>query len=1310
MTSAVTQAKDLLEKAFNAVAYCQIKDKKKLFSLLEKARSKADKQPNKLSGDALHRDIAEIQKIIEKSIAKCDQRKKLIPRVIPYPPSLPISSKADEIRTLLSSNQTLIVAGDTGSGKTTQLPKICLNAGFGVLGLIGHTQPRRLAAISVANRISEELGLSARTGIAHQVRFADTSDHETFLKLMTDGILLAEIANDPDLLRYEVIIVDEAHERSLNIDFILGYLHQLVSRRPDLKLIITSATIDVDKFSAHFDNAPIVSVSGRTYPVEVLYNPIDEVGTSEDSQKLAVKKAIDFIYSKSSDNGDILIFFASEREIKATLIFLQKQKFTNTECLPLYGRLTFAEQHRIFKRGAKRRIILATNVAETSITIPGINYVIDLGTARISRYNVNNKVQRLPIESISQASANQRKGRCGRLANGLCVRLYSEEEFDNRHEFTDPEIRRTNLASVVLRMLAYRVGRIEDFPFLEPPEARAVKTAFKLLYELNALTEKKELTSQGRKMAKLPIDARFSRMLIFSSSMNCIREVIILVSALSIQDPREEPENKRDLARERRGDFADKNSDFLSFVLLWNELERQKKHNENFSLSRFCKFFFLSYTRVSEWQDLYGQLLSSVKKTGLKINSSFAGYEAFHKCVLSGFYDQIAFLDRGDEYLGIQNKRFSLLSSSSLKKNKPKWIVSGPQIETSKIFATLAAKISAEWIEEIAGHLVKRNYFDPHWSKKKEVVYVYEQVSLHGLRFIHNRTLPFSEIDITGARGLFIQHALMNFEVKASISFLEHNKNLIKSVEKTEEKLRRPNFIINERDIFSFYDKQIPPQVCSVKALIDWLEEDDDARAQSLYMSESNFMADQTDENFPSVFPDTARIQNNDLTVNYSFEPGADHDGATIEVPVSLLPQLKQSDLDWAIPGLVTERCQSLIKGLPKVLRKGFVPVNKVVGEMLKEISQKDGPLLEVLIKASKIYRNITISYEDLNVVPLPSHLIVKVSVLDHNADQIAFGTSIDQLKHDLELIKSPPSQGNNSEPEESFKLNHQIVRDRAVDWDFGDFPDHVTLGGSLKIIRYPCVLDYGEYVAIELWADSCAAEEKSRFGFVTLFMLRTVKQKNYLNKKFSKLVKEFTLMIPVELSSIARDAVCCCYLETFDLNHNFPKSKDTFHHLLLSNKERLVTTGDELERKLTEIFLLRKKILNELIRAEERMTADDIQDVETQICNLFCQNFVLQAGLQWLAEYPRYLNAILIRLQKIIVRSSKNAQYTDRFLQYQLRFQKIVGRNELVRRREVIALGWMIEEYRVSCYAQQLRTKISVSDKKLEKAFVNLE
>jgi ATP-dependent helicase HrpA len=475
-------------------------------------------------------------------------------------------------------------------------------------------------------------------------------------------------------------------------------------------------------------------------------------------------------------------------------------------------------------------------------------------------------------------------------------------------------------------------------------------------------------------------------------------------------------------------------------------------------------------------------------------------------------------------------------------------------------------------------------------------------------------------------------------------------------------------------------------------------------------MSESNFIAEQTKESFLSVFPDTVQVQNNKLGVNYSFQPGADNDGATIEVPVSLLPQLKQSDLDWAIPGLVTERCQCLIKGLPKTLRKGFVPVNKVVEELLEGVSYKDGPLLQVLIRAAKSYRNITLSYEDLNAISPPSHLIVKVSVLDHNAKQIAFGSSIDQLKRDLELIDNLPSKGDNLELKESFQLHHPIVRDRAVDWDFGDFPDHVTLGGSLKIIRYPCVLDYDEYVSIELWADSCAAREKSRYGFATLFMLRTVKQKNYLCKKFSKLVKDFTLLIPVELATIARDAVCVCYLETFHLNHDFPQSKDTFDYLLLSNKERLVTVGDELERKLTAIFLLRKKVLHELTGAKEKMTADDIRDVETQICNLFCQNFIVQAGTQWLAEYPRYLNAILIRLQKIIARSLKKAQYTDQLLQYQLRFQNLLERNELVKRREIIQLGWMIEEYRVSCYAQHLRTKISVSDKKLEKAFANLE
>ena len=1309
MTGAYTQAADLLEKAFDAVKFCEIKDRKILCKLIETARSKTSKQSGKLSDTSLGRDIVSIQKKIDQSIAKCELRKQSIPHEISYPPLLPISSKVKEIRRLLSTNQTLIVAGETGSGKTTQLPKICLDAGFGFRGLIGHTQPRRLAAISVANRISEELR-SVEGGVAHQVRFADTSIDKSFLKLMTDGILLAEVANDPDLLRYEVIIVDEAHERSLNIDFILGYLHQLVRRRPDLKLIITSATIDVVKFSAHFNDAPIVLVSGRTYPVEVIYKPFEIEKTNEDSEKLAVKKAIDLIYSRGEENGDILIFFASERQIRATLAFLQKQKFTNTECLPLYGRLTHAEQLRIFKKGSKRRIILTTNVAETSITVPGINYVIDLGTARISRYNMNNKVQRLPIEPISQASANQRKGRCGRLANGLCIRLYSEEEFDNRQEFADPEITRTNLASVMLKMLAYGVGRIEDFPFLDPPDVRAIKTAFKLLYELNALTNKKELTNQGRKMASLPVDARFSKMLILSSEMNCLREMIILVSVLSIQDPREEPENKRELARDRRSDFTDSNSDFLSFVLLWKELERQKKQEKNFSLNRFCKFFFLSYTRLNEWQDLYRQLLSNTKKTGLKINSSFAGYAAFHKCVLCGFYDQIAVLDKDAEYLGIQNKRFSILGSSVLKKSKPKWIVSGPQIETSKIFTPLAAKINPEWVEEIAVHLVKRNYFDPHWSKKREDVFVHERVSLHGLRVIHNRELPFSEIDISGARALFIQHALIDLEISQSIPFLEHNQNLIKSLEKAEEKLRRPNFIINDRDIFSFYDARIPSQVCSIKALIGWLKELDGIRAQSLYMNESNYEAERTDKNLQSVFPDTTSVQENDLEVSYAFEPGANHDGATVEVPITLLPQLKQSDLDWAIPGLVTERCQCLIKGLPKTLRKGFVPVNEAVKELLNGVSYEDGPLFKVLINAAKSQRNISLSYEDLDMVSVPSHLVVKIRVLDKNSNEIAFGTSVDQLKRDLKLKERTPSQQYNFESKESAEFHHPIMRDQIVEWDFDNFPSQVTVGGSLKIIRYPCILDHGEYVSIELWDDLHAAREKSRLGLMKLFMLRTVKQKNYLSKKFSRLTKDFELMIPINFVDLAKDSVNICYLETFYLHEDVPQSKDEFQNLLATNKGRLVKNGDTLEKKLREIFLLRKTVLKELIDAREKIDASESRDIDAQISNLFCQDFIFHAGLQWLTEYPRYLNAILIRLQKIIMGSLKNSRYTNQFLEYQVRLQNLADRNEGGKKRELLTLGWMIEEYRVSCYAQHLRTKLPVSEKKLEKAFVNLE
>ncbi len=902
---------------------CQLADVFRLQNTLSKI------QRGNLSQKDLASSIAATAAAIEKSQRACELRRAAIPAKIVYPENLPVSARASEITELLGKHQVLIVAGDTGSGKTTQLPKICLDAGFGVRGLIGHTQPRRLAALSVANRIADELGVEIGGGVGSQIRFKDNTSEQSFLKLMTDGILLAEIQQDKFLNKYEVLIIDEAHERSLNIDFLLGYLKQLLQKRKNLKLIVTSATIDVEKFSKHFDNAPIVAVSGRTYPVETRYAPLVESSTEqidEDLQIDAIIKAVEDIAKsdkkKGSSSGDILVFLSSEREIRATATKLRKQKYQDVDILPLYGRLRYSEQVKIFKPGRGRKIVLATNVAETSITVPGINYVIDTGLARISRYSLQSKVQRLPIEAISQASANQRKGRCGRMADGVCIRLYAQSDFESRPEFTDPEIMRTNLASVILRMKYLRLGEIEQFPFLDAPEPRAINEGIKLLIELDALTHSRQLTPSGRKMAVLPVDPRYARMLITASTQNCLRELQIIVSALGIQDPREISSDNRQQAKQQLAEFDHEDSDFLSLVKLWEDYEKKRQDLNQGQLRKHCKKYFLSYMRMREWREVHHQLLLSCQKLDLRLNREVGDYEAIHKSLISGSLNQIAKRLDGRSFRGNRNKTFSLFSTSVLANKGAKWIVSGEQIETSQTFATTAAKIQPEWIEEMALHLVKREYFEPHWSKKRQQVMAYEKVQLYGLVIIEKALLSYSKIDPKISRMLFIQEGLITGEVSTDLKVYHRNREFLALLAKQEEKMRRPDLLVAERDVAAFYEQRLPETVCSTRDLAAWVRKQGESAEKSLLMTVDNLIDSDTAMDALHSFPDAAAVHKNNLRLEYVFEPGSEVDGATLEVPVEMVSQLQQADLDWAVPGNLVEKCTALIKGLPKSRRK----------------------------------------------------------------------------------------------------------------------------------------------------------------------------------------------------------------------------------------------------------------------------------------------------------------------------------------------------------------------------------------------------
>jgi ATP-dependent RNA helicase HrpA len=1296
---------------------CQLADVYRLQKALAKIE-RGDVSKAKLSSS-----ISSLEAAIEKSLRACEVRRSAIPKRIHYPEDLPVSERADEIGKLLAHHQVLIVAGDTGSGKTTQLPKVCLEAGYGIRGLIGHTQPRRLAALSVANRIAEELGSEPGAGVGSQIRFKDNTSEQSFLKLMTDGILLAEIQQDKYLSKYEVLIIDEAHERSLNIDFLLGYLKQLLQRRRDLKLIVTSATIDVEKFSHHFTNAPIVSVSGRTYPVETRYAPL-AIDSSEplddDIQISGIIQAVESITEedrrKGAPSGDILVFLSSEREIRATATKLRKQKYRDVEILPLYGRLRYSEQVKIFKPGRGRKIVLATNVAETSITVPGINYVIDTGLARISRYSLQSKVQRLPIEAISQASANQRKGRCGRMANGVCIRLYAQSDFESRPEFTDPEIMRTNLASVILRMKHLRLGDVDKFPFLDAPESRAINEGIKLLVELDALSHSRQLTDSGRKMAVLPVDPRYARMLITASTQNCLRELLVIVSALGIQDPREISSENRQLAMQRLAEFNHPDSDFLSLYNLWEDYEKKRQDMTQGQLHKHCKYFFISYMRMREWREVHHQLLLACQKLGLRINKEPGGYSAIHRSLISGSLNQIAKRLDGRNYRGNRNKTFSLFSSSVLASKGAKWIVSGEQIETSTTFATQAAKIQPEWVEEMALHLVKREYFEPHWSKKRQQVMAYEKVQLYGLVIIEKALLSYSKIDPKVARQLFIQEALVGGEISKDIRVYEKNRELLASLAKQEEKMRRPDLLVADRDVIAFYEQRLPENICSTRDLTEWLRKEGRSATEALTMTVEALIQSDPSMDAMQSFPDAAAVLQNELRLDYVFEPGSDVDGATLEVPVEMVSQLQQADLDWAVPGNLAEKCTALIKGLPKSLRKNFIPVNAFVTQACQQMSSNDGDIIASLLAQIRNLKGIEIERQDFEKIVLPAHLNTKIRVLGAEGREIAFAASISELRVQLmqkgllESAENSSAAGDSSHNgANDSSYNHPLEVTGASDWNFDDLPEQIEIGDALRLIRFPALVDEGESVGVRLFSDRHLSRQQHRRGLVKLFQLRSIQQRNQLKKKFVRLADKLVLKTPFPLNQLALDATWISYTAAFDLEDALPRSKAEFEQRLNAGKSKILSLAEKIESLFIQVIDEYYEIGRRVRSLKQGALAYVADDIEGQLNCLLHEGFLAETGLEWFAQYPRYLKAISMRLDKAPHMGDKDQPNTQLLSQYQARYSALKARQTEHADEDLLILRWMLEEFRVSLFAQTLGTHLPVSEKRLEKQFEKL-
>ena len=1264
-------------------------------------RSRIHGLSNVKKSDTKQAVIAEIEQSILSAQAHFATRKTQLENLKISYPDLPVSARREEILKLIAENQVVVIAGETGSGKTTQLPKMCLELGRGVNGLIGHTQPRRIAARSVANRIAEELGSEMGSTVGYKVRFNDQVSENTLVKLMTDGILLAEIQTDRYLNQYDTLIIDEAHERSLNNDFILGYLKQILAKRPDLKVIITSATIDVERFSRHFNNAPIIEVSGRTFPVEVRYRPIVE---EEDQDQLqGILNAVDELQTEG--RGDILIFMNGEREIRDTAEALQKQELRFTEILPLYARLSAEEQQRIFRPSGLNRVILATNVAETSLTIPNIKYVIDTGTARISRYSYRTKVQRLPIEPISQASANQRKGRCGRTSEGICIRLYSEEDFNSRPEFTDPEILRTNLASVILQMNSLGLSDITAFPFVDSPDIRQIQDGIRLLEELQAFKtrktkfgEKRELTQIGRQLAQLPIDPRLGRMVIEAAKNGSLHEVMMIVSALSIQDPRERPQEKQQASDEKHRRFADKDSDFLAFVNLWHYIQTQQKALSKNQFRKQCQKDFLNYLRVREWQDIYHQLRLSVREMGLPINTLEANYQQIHTALLAGLLSHIGLKDSEKmHYLGARNAQFFIFPTSALFKKQPKWIIASELVETTKLWARTVAKIEPEWIEPLAQHLVKSSYSEPHWAKSKGAVMAYEKVALYGVPIVSNRPVNYGAIDPAISREIFIRSAMVEGEWVNNYKFFKENNRLIKEVEDLEHKSRRRDILVDEQVLFDFYDQRVGTEVVSSRHFDSWWKKASKANPELLNFEKSFLINKGANKVSELDFPNFWYQGNLKLKLSYQFDISAESDGVTVHIPLPLLNQIEPEGFDWQIPGLRHELVISLIKALPKATRRNFVPAPNYAEAFLARAEPFKKPLLQSLSDELRKMTGVTIAPELWDLSQLPSHLKMNFKVVDEKGKTLSESEDLDALKFQLK-------------DEVKTALSH--IADDGIEqsglhlWQFAELPQcYEQKKANFSVKAYPAIVDEKNAVGIKLFETEAEQQQAMQAGLRRLLLLNIPSPIKYLHEKLPNKAKLGLYFAPFgKVVELIDDCIACAVDKLIEEFGGFVWTEEKFnalHEFVRANlNETTVEIALQVEKSLTLAFELNKRMKGKM----DFTMAFALSDIKTQLAGLIYPNFVTQAGFERLADLYRYLTAIGKRLDKLGTDTNTDRAKMLRVEQVQEAYKQLLAKLPKSKAipAEVLEIRYMIEELRVSLFAQQLGTKYPISDKRI--------
>jgi ATP-dependent helicase HrpA len=1226
---------------------------------------------------------------------------------IEFPADLPVVQKREDLARAIADNQVVIVCGETGSGKTTQLPKICLTLGRGVLGCIGHTQPRRVAARTVSSRIAFELKTELGGAVGYKVRFHDKVSPDTSVKLMTDGILLAEIHSDPLLRKYDTLIIDEAHERSLNIDFLLGYLKQLLPRRPDLKLIITSATLDADRFARHF-GARVIEVSGRSYPVEIRYRPlqVSEEGETQDVPR-GVSSALDEL-AAGGLRGDVLVFLPGEREIRDTAETLRKHHLKGIEVLPLFARLSAAEQDRVFKTGAQRRVVLATNVAETSLTVPNIGYVIDCGLARVNRYSIRQKVEQLHIEKISRAAANQRAGRCGRVMSGVCIRLYEEADFLQRAEFTDPEIFRVSLATVILRMSALELGDITEFPFIEPPTPRMIADGYQLLAELGAIDEARQLTRLGHDLARLPLDPKIARLLLAGRQYQCLTEILIIASALSVQDPRERPLDRQVVADAAHKRFADERSDFLAYLKVWAWFEQalaEKKSNR--LMAEECRRNFLSPLRLREWRELHQQLHAQVAEMGMRGNEKPATYEQIHKALLCGLLGNIGMKSvESNEYLGARGIKFFIAPNSVLAKKGTKWVMAAELVETHRLYARIVARIDPEWLEETGSHLIKRHYFDPHWEKKAAQVVAYERSTLHGLLLNARKSVHYGPMNVAESREVFIRQALVGGEFETRAPFFAHNRKLIADIEALEHKARRPDVLVDDELIFAFYDSRIPGDIHNGAAFEHWRKEAERSDAKLLYLKKDDLMRHEAAGITTDQFPPNLKIDNVSFALGYNFSPGRNDDGITLTVPLALINQVAAARCEWLIPGILAEKITQLVKTLPQKLRRHLVPVPEFAATFCREVPASNMPLLQALVRYIREQKQIDVPPDAFRPEQLPPHLLMNFRIVDEHGRQLGMSRNFSQLHSELVPHEMPVAIAKTGSA--AVENGSAVSGQRYTSWRFGDFAEtSVVKRAGQNITVFNALVDEGDAVTLRAFDTRDAAQAAHRGGLRRLFMLLLKEQVKYLEKSLPDAQRLGMLFMPFGTQQELQQQILAMTFDRCCLNDPLPANEEQFLARGKEAKSRLLLIAQELARLVGNVLTEYQAVQKSLPQIKAHAQAS--QDVRAQLEWLLHKRFIADTPFERLQHVPRYLKAIGMRIEKLRSNPARDMQCMAQMQPLTQAWQKLRQAQQGNSDPRVDDFAWMLQELRVSLYAQELKTPVIVSVKRLEKMLAGI-